>query len=96
MDYSTVCEGTKISISSPIVDTDLIKLEEAYYFADFGYDIYNENNSFYTDVCSPASVGENDITLEDRKKYYSTSNISLCNDSCSYSNINFETKRFTL
>ena len=52
-------------------------------------------NSFFTDVCSPVSIDGNDITLEDRKKYFSTSNISLCNESCYYSSINYTTKRFT-
>ncbi len=94
LDYMNVCEGTKISISSSIVDTDLVKLVDASYFSDLGYDIYNDSNSFYNDVCAPASINGNDITLEDRKKYYSTSNISLCNESCSYSSINFTTKRF--
>ena len=89
-----VCEGTKISISSSIVDTDLVKLVDASYFSSLGYDIYNDSNSFYIDVCTPASINGNDITLEDRKKYYSTSDISLCNESCTYSSINYTTKRF--
>ena len=95
LDYLNVCDGTKISISSAILDTNLVKFEDTIYFSDLGYDIYNYSNSFYTDVCAPDSIDGNDITLEDRKKYYSSSNISLCNESCYYSNVNFTTKRFT-
>ena len=95
LDYLDVCDGTKISISSAIVNTDLIKYDEASYFSGLGYDIYNNSNLFFTDVCSPASINGNDITLEDRKKYFSISNISLCNESCYYSSINYTTKRFT-
>ena len=95
LDYLNVCDNTKISISSAILDTDLIKFDQAFYFSDLGYDIYNENNSFFLDVCSHASINGNDITLADRKRDFSTSNISLCNESCYYSNVNFTTKRFT-
>ena len=95
LDYSKACENSKISISSPITNKDVVKLEEASYFHNLGYDIYNNNNNFYTDVCSHASINGNDITLSDRKKHYSLSDISLCNESCSYANVDFETKRFT-
>ena len=94
LDYLIACEGTKISISSAIMDTDLIKFDDALYFSELGYDIYNDNNSFFTDVCSPASIDGNDITLEDRKKDFSFPNISLCNESCYYISVNFTTKRF--
>ena len=95
LDHSDACKDSKISISSAITNTDLIKLDKAYYFSDLGYDIYNENSSFYTDNCASASIDGNDITLEDRKKDFFPQNISLCNDSCYYTNINFTTKRFT-
>ena len=90
----TVCDGLKIIISSSIIDLDLVKFNEALYFSEFNYDIYDDNNKFYTDVCAPASIDGNDITLADRKKYYSTSNVSLCNETCKYLDIDFTTKRF--
>ena len=94
MDDLTVCEGIKINISSSIIDIDLVKYNEALYFSKFNYDIYNESDKFYTDVCAPASINENDITLADRKKYYSISNVSLCNETCNYIDVDFATKRF--
>ena len=60
-----------------------------------GYDIFNENSNFYNDNCAPASINGNDIILSDRKKDFYPSNISLCNDSCYYSQVDFNTKRFT-
>ena len=95
LDYLNVCEDTKISISSEILNTDLIKFDQAFYFSGLGYDIYDENNSFYKDFCAPASINGNDITQADRIRDFSTSNISLCNESCDYSTVNFSTKRFT-
>ena len=32
--------------------------------------------------------------MDERKKYYSTSNVSLCNETCKYLDIDFTTKRF--
>jgi len=95
LEHTIPCKDVKITISSAITDLDLIKLNEALYFNDLGYDIYNINDSFYNDNCAPASINGSDITLSDRKEDFYPSNISLCNESCSYSSINFTTKRFT-
>ena len=95
LDHSIVCKDSKISISSPILNPELVKLEEANYFSNLGYDIYNENSTFYTDNCAPASINGNDITLADRKKDFFPSNISLCNESCYYTKVNFTSKRFS-
>ena len=95
LDHSIACKDTKISISSAITNPDLINLDKASYFNDLGYDIYNDSSPFYTDNCAPASIDGNDITLEDRKKYFSTSNVSLCTESCYYSIFDFNSKRFT-
>ena len=94
LDHLNVCKDTEITISSPIKDTDSIKLIEAIYFSDMGYDIYNLSDKFYTDHCSSASINSNDITLDDRLNDFYPSNLSLCNDSCIYSSINFTEERF--
>ena len=94
LEHSIACKNIKISVSSVITNTDLVKLKEASYFNDLGYDIYDKNSNFYTDVCSPASINENDIILSDRKKDFYPSNISLCNESCYYYSVNFNSKRF--
>ena len=95
LDHLSVCKDSKISISSVITNPDLVKLDDANYFSDLGYDIYHENSTFYTDNCAPASIDGNDITLSDRKKDFYPSTISLCNESCYYTGVNFTTKRFT-
>ena len=95
LDVSIACKDKKVSISASITNTDLVKLDNASYFSDLGYDIYNESSNFYTDNCAPASIDGNDITLSDRKKDFYPSNVSLCNESCHYTNVNFTSKRFT-
>ena len=95
LDHLKACEDSQISISSAIIEPDLAKLDDASYFSDLGFDIYNESSNFYNDYCSHASIDGNDITLEDRKKYFSLSNVSLCNESCLYSDVNLTAKRFS-
>ena len=95
LDHTNVCKESKISISSPITNPELVKLNEASYFNDLGYDIFDENSNFYTDNCAPASINGNDIVLKDRKSDFYPSGVSLCNDSCYYSQVDFNSKRFT-
>ena len=94
LDHTQACKNSTIIISSSINNPDLVNLDEANYFSDFGYDIYNESNEFYTDNCAHASIDGNDITLADRKKYFYPKDVSLCNESCYYNDVNFTTKRF--
>ena len=89
----SICENTSLTLSSAIIDDKLVHYEEALYFSSYGYDIYNINDKFYTSYCSPASINNNDITLDDRFKDFYPSNISLCNDSCTYSYVNLTSKR---
>ena len=89
----SICKEIKLTLSIPIINEELIQYENAKYFSSFGYDIYNKNNKFYTDVCSPASINNNDITLSDRYIDFYPSNLSLCNDSCYYNYINYTNKR---
>ena len=48
------------------------------------------NSNFYNDFCTPASMGDNDLTLEDRKKDIYPHNVTLCNSNCKYNGINIE------
>ena len=90
----SACDGVKLRLSSPIIDTEAVHLEEASYFASLNYDIYDENSEFYTSSCSPASIDGNDITLSDRKNDFYPSGISICNDSCQYNKVDLNSKRF--
>mgnify|MGYP002623862319 CR=1 FL=1 len=90
----SICDGIKITVSSPIVDPESAHLDKAIYFSEMNYDIYNLSSEFYTYTCAPASIDGNDITLTDRKIDIYPNNVSLCNDSCDYSAVNLSSKRF--
>ena len=90
----SICDGGQIMLYSPIINNSLLKLNEAKYFYSYGnYNIYNENDKFYTDICSPASINGNDITLDDRYKDFYVSNATFCNDTCTFYMINFDIEK---
>ena len=94
LDHIEICKDVKITISSPIVNTESIKLDKGNYFSNSGYDIYDKNNFFYNDYCSPASINGKDIILSDRKKDFYPENYTLCNNSCEYIYTNYNETRF--
>ena len=64
-------------------------LEQFIQLNESGYDMYNINDSFYQDLCSPFTTKfGTDILLEDRKNDY-YENISLCEGSCIYSKYDY-------
>jgi len=90
----SICDGEEIKLYSPIINNSLINFDEAKYFYLYGnYNIYDENDNFYTDICSPASINGNDITLSDRYKDFYISNISLCNNTCTFYMVNFDIEK---
>ena len=50
------------------------------------------HREIYNDFCTPASMGDKDLTLEDRKKDV-IPNITLCKSNCKYNGINLEEQR---
>ncbi len=54
---------------------------------DSGYNLFNESDSFYTDICSTyTSQNGTDMTLGDRKQeiFLNKGNINTCQDSCEF------------
>ena len=61
-----------------------------------GYDLFNESDSFYTDICTTyTSENGTDMTLEDRKKqiFGNCGNLSLCQSGCNLNSYNSSTKK---
>ena len=54
-----------------------------------GYDIFNPNDKFYTDICSKykSEYGTDVINRDRRNDYYH--NYSLCEEKCKYNGLNF-------
>ena len=85
-----VCKDTKMKVYSPIKNTELLNLELGSYFSEQGgYNIFNKNDKFYTDVCSGANMEDNDMTLDDRYVDVYPHDVQICPNNCECSGINY-------
>ena len=75
-----VCKDVKIKLHPPVIlDESLINLIEK--TSAFGYNIFNESDPFYNDICTKFTTeNDTDILLSDRKKdiFTQTLNKSIC------------------
>ena len=93
LNLNNVKEEILINCFVPINDFELANYNYSQYFYGQGYDIYDKDNNFYNDFCSSAHLGENDITLADRRKYIYPNNVTLCKNNCEYKGVEREDKR---
>ena len=93
LDLSKIGGDLYSNISIPIKNLDKANYDYAIYFAEFGYDIYDVNNSFYKNICSSAYIEDNDLVINDRKKYIYPNNVSLCIKNCIYRGTDLNNKR---
>ena len=81
----SICKTTSIDIYIPITLSE----ETQNLYDDLskqGYDLFNENDSFYQDICAKyKSVNGTDVLLSDRKNDYYNSNETTCQANCQYS-----------
>ena len=90
-----VCKDVKITISSPIILDDNIELIYNS-LSESGYNLFNENDSFYNDICATyTTVNGTDILLSDRKKdlFASTQNQTMCQTGCELESYNSTKKK---
>ena len=84
---TSLCNDTNFTYTVPINQDVLpINLNETY---NDGYDIFNPNDTFYTDPCIIYSIGDSDLTFKQRKKLYK--NYAVCESTCTYLNYKPET-----
>ena len=90
-----VCSDVQISIEIPVdfEDSfeDLVKS-----MSDSGYNIFNENDSFYNDICSTFTNPDGvDMLISDRKKdiYTVAHNMSICQTGCEIESYNVTSKK---
>ena len=86
----TYCENIKININIPVKMDNTI---EIYYdsLSEYGYNLFDKNNSFYQDICTKyTSPNGTDILLLDRKKdIYNKSNSEyFCQKGCKLQSYN--------
>ena len=83
----SICDSIKIDITYSITNDDKANINMAQKLLEDNIDIYNINDSFYNDVCNNKNVGDNDITLEDRKNDIF---VNLCyEENCFYKSFNY-------
>ena len=90
-----VCSDTQITINVPVhLGESLDNLAKS--LSDSGYNLFNENDSFYNDICA-TYTNENgtDMLLSDRKSdiYSATQNQSICQTDCQLESYNSTTKK---
>ncbi len=87
---TSICENNPIDLYIPITLSDKIKG----LYADlqqYGYDLFDANDSFYQDICTPyKSENGTDVLLSDRKKDYYNNNDTTCQANCEYSSYSLE------
>ena len=85
----SLCNNTNIQIFYLLKSNSSLDILFISSFKDSNIDLFNLDNEFFTDICFSYSYSENDVVLEDRiKDFYQ--NYSLCDDGCTYNDINIE------
>ena len=89
----SVCQEVPINIYVPVVLSE--KLNNLYNeLQDLGYDLFNINNVFYQDICTPyKSENGTDVLLSDRIEHYYKNDETKCQSGCQLSEYSFETEK---
>ena len=91
----SICKGVQININTPVVIDNITsnlydKLKES------GYNLFDENDTFYTDICSTYTTENGtDLILSDRKTiiFSNNGNKTLCQSGCEFESYNSNTKK---
>ena len=83
------CKDVKVKVNYDIKNTDLLNKTMIDYYSELGIDIFDNQDSFFNDLCYPFSISNSDVILQDRiLDIYQ--NYSLCDNGCEYDNIDIE------
>ena len=84
----SVCSDIKIEIKYPVVlDDETKKLYDE--LKSQGYDLFDKNNKFYTDICTPYKSDDGtDIILADRNNDFFAKHEIVCQANCEFSSYN--------
>jgi len=92
-----ICDGVQIEISAPkMIENDTLDLFTS--LNDLGYNIFNPNDSFYNDICTPFTTkNDKDILLSDRWEdiYISNNKQYLCQENCIFNSYNITNQKIT-
>ena len=89
----SICTNEKIIIFIPVILND-DKLELRRDLLSYGYDLFNPEDSFYQDICTPyTSINGTDVLLSDRRTYFFNDTETACQKGCTYLQYSEETKQ---
>ena len=82
----SICKNSKINIYIPFsLEGETLALYQD--LKSYGFDIFNKDDKFYNDICSPyTSNSGTDVTLSVRKKYFYEEHGNLCQENCQFLN----------
>ena len=88
----SVCQDIPIDIYIPTILSE--KLNNLYNeLKNLGYDLFDINNDFYQDICTPyKSSNGTDVILSDRLNYYFNNEETQCQPNCKFSNYSLESQ----
>ena len=88
----SLCDNTTINLYIPLILSD--ELQDLYnQLKDLGYNLFDINDKFYQDICTPFTTPNGtDILLEDRITYYFHNNETICQSNCEFSDYSFESQ----
>jgi hypothetical protein len=90
----SLCEKNKIEIFTPIKDLQEETINNYNELINQGYNIFDPNDIFYNDICTPfTSENNTDLLLTDRKKAYFDENLTYCQSGCTYKNVIVESQK---
>ena len=90
-----ICKNTSIYINTPIyLSQEIESLYES--LSGSGYNLFNSNDSFYNDICSPYTSEKGiDIPITDRRNeiYNNMKDYTICQNNCSFLSYNSSNKK---
>jgi hypothetical protein len=90
-----ICKNTSIYINTPIyLSQEIESLYES--LSESGYNLFNSNDSFYNDICSPYTSEKGiDIPITDRRNeiYNNMKDYTICQNNCSFLSYNSSNKK---
>ena len=90
-----ICSNIPITINVPVkLDDTMETIYDS--LSESGYNLFDENDSFYQDICATyTTINGTDIILADRKKdiYTSSQSISMCQTGCQLKSYNSTNKK---
>ena len=91
----SVCKNTSIYINTPVYLSQ--EIESLYKsLSESGYNLFNSNDSFYNDICSPYTSEKGiDIPMSDRQNeiYSNIKDYTICQNNCSFVYYNTSNKK---